>query len=66
MDLDRVGYGSKARLLNFKLIEAVGQALHVESTLIAGRQSIPVLIRVTRDLDGGSYAQPARIDYFKA
>jgi hypothetical protein len=39
----------ETRLLDFELIDAVGQALHVKSTLLAGCQSVSVLIRLTDD-----------------
>ena len=40
MNFDRFGYLRKTRLLDFELIDAVRQALHVQAALIARRQSI--------------------------
>ena len=66
MNFDGFGYHRKTRLPDFQLIEAVGQALHVQTALIAGRQSVAILIRLADDLNGCSYAKTVRIGHFKA
>ena len=66
MNFDRFGYVRKARLLNFELIDAVGQALHIEVTLIVGRKSVAILIRLADDLNRGFHAETVRIGHSKA
>ena len=59
-------YCCKAGLRNFEPIDAVGQPLHVERALIAGRQGVPVLIRRAGNLNRRFHAQAGRIGHFKA
>ena len=66
MNIDRFGYLRKARLLDFKLIDTVRQALHVQAALIAGCRSTSILIRLADDLNRGSNAKTVRIGYSKA
>ena len=66
MNIDRFGYPRKARLLNFELIDAVRQALHIQATLIARCQSISITIRLARDLNCGFHCQTGRIGHFEA
>ena len=43
-NLHRFGCGCKPGLINFELIDPKGQALHIQFALIAGRQSVSILI----------------------
>ena len=65
-NFDRFGHNRKAGLPDFELIDAVRQALHVQTALIAGRQSISILIRLADDLNGRFHTKTGRIGHFKA
>jgi hypothetical protein len=65
-NLDRFGCRCKARLANLEPVDAKGQALHVQAALIAGRQSVSILIRLADDLNGCFHAKARRIGHFKA
>ena len=66
MNVDGFRYAGKARVVNFELIDAIRQALHVQATLVTGRQCISILIRLARDLNCYFHAKPPRIDDFNA
>jgi hypothetical protein len=66
VNIDRFRYLRKARLLDFELIDAIGQALHIQVALIVGRQSISVLIGLADDLHRGFHGKTGRIGDFKA
>jgi len=64
--LNSFGYSCKARLSDCELIDSVGQPLHIEATLIVGRQSLAVLIGLADDLDGCLHPKTGRIGYCEA
>ena len=66
MNVDLLACDCKTTLSDFKLINAVRQPLHNQGTLIGSCQSIPITIRITRNLNRGFHTQPSRIDHFKA
>src|SRR5580658_2274006 len=65
MHLDGFGNRGKSRHIDLKLIEAEGQALHVQRSLGSGLQSITVLTGLTGDVDRGLHTEAARVDHLQ-
>jgi hypothetical protein len=62
MNIERLRYFRKPWLSDLELINTVAQTLHIQETLIVGRQSIVILIRLADDLNRCFHTKTGRID----
>ncbi len=60
-NFDRLGYFCKAGLFDFELVDAIGQALHVQLTLTVGCERVVIAIGLASNLDRGLYGRTGRI-----
>ena len=58
MDVEGVRNGSKTRLVDFKLVDAISKMLNVQVALIVGRKRDSIVIGGAREVDGGFDASP--------
>ena len=60
-NLDGLRHRRKSRGADFQTVDAVGQALHIEDTLIAAAERISILVGVAAERDGDLHAETGRI-----
>src|ERR1700722_17103462 len=66
MNFNRLARNRKTMLSDFQLINAVRQALHIQPSELARRQSVSILVGLADDLNRCSDAEAGRIGHFEA
>ena len=66
MNIDRLQAIRKTRLLYLKLVDPIGQTLHIQAALIVGGQRVPVLVRLADNLYCRFNTQASRVGHSEA
>ena len=66
MNFDRFRFRCEASLFYFELINAIGQTLHVQRSLIVGRQNTAILIGIAGKVKNRSHPQARGVGHLDA